>query len=274
MNACCVYDFTLHDDEITKDDVIAILNKFCKKWSFQQEVGTITNKKHFQGRFSLKVKRRLTEVPFKLGHLSPTSKANSDNMFYVTKEDTRIAGPWTNEDKVAYIPRQIRELPSLYMWQASIIDKMSVWDPRHINVVIDKKGNIGKSVFVGYCRAHSIASKIPMCNDFNKVMEMVMDMPTAKNYIFDFPRCISKDKLYGLYGAIEEVKNGYAYDTRYHFRDKVFDSPNIWIFTNEPPNRTYMSDDRWLIWEVVDNHLIKFRETTFLPTVDELQGTV
>uniref|UniRef100_UPI004047DAAD hypothetical protein n=1 Tax=Polynucleobacter sp. TaxID=2029855 RepID=UPI004047DAAD len=255
-NAVCCYDFTYHDIDKTAKDIILLLNLHCKKWCFQKEKGEETGKEHWQGRFSLKIKKRRNNIPMNLGHYSPTSTVNKDNDFYVCKEETRIEGPYKDDDEVIYIPRQIREIDTLYPWQESIINKMNVWDTRTINQVYDPTGNIGKTTLIGYCRAYKLATKIPMCNDFNKVMEMVMCMPTAKNYIFDFPKCLSKENLRGLYAAIEEIKNGYAYDTRYSFKDKFFDSPNIWIFSNEPPNYDYLSSDRWKLWMVKNNELI------------------
>ena len=77
-----------------------------------------------------------------------------------------------------------------------------------------------------------------------------MDMPTSSLYLIDMPRSMSKSGLLGLYSAIEEVKNGYAFDDRYKFTEKIFDCPNIWIFTNTLPDRNLLSYDRWKLWEI------------------------
>jgi hypothetical protein len=79
------------------------------------------------------------------------------------------------------------------------------------------------------------------------------------------PRAIKKDRLYGFYSAIETIKDGYAYDDRYKFKEKVFDCPNIWIFSNILPNSKLLSSDRWRIWEVDNNKvLIPYTEQDFL----------
>src|SRR5690606_24730073 len=74
------------------------------------------------------------------------------------------------------------------------------------------------------------------------------------------PKAIKKDQLCQFYAGIEEVKNGYAFDDRYKFREKWFDCPSIWIFTNKLPNLAMLSADRWKIWRVVDNKLIKYSD--------------
>lgn len=66
----------------------------------------------------------------------------------------------------------------------------------------------------------------------------------------DMPRAMKKDKLGGMYSAIETIKDGYAWDDRYQFKEKAFDSPNIWIFTNTAPDMDLLSRDRWKIWGV------------------------
>ncbi len=271
-NQCAEYEWTLAaDDDYTtqRDSIIECLKEWASKWWFQYEEGD-TGYRHFQGKLNLKKKRRLQEIspllqdepPLKKIRLSPTSKNNIGKTHYIIKKDTRKDGPWTHEDEVIYIPRQIREIKQLYPWQQSIIDKVNDWDTRTINVIYDQDGNIGKSTLVGYLRAHSLAKKLPFCNDFKDIMRMVCDMPTSTCYLIDMPRAINKEKLFQMYSAIEEIKNGYAYDDRYKFKEKFFDCPNIWVFTNMVPDRTLVSNDRWKIWVVKNKELKGFSGAT------------
>lgn len=175
-------------------------------------------------------------------------------MFYQIKLDTRIEGPWKDDDVVIYIPRQVRQINVLRPFQQTIIDNLSDWDTRRINVVYDTTGCIGKSTLVGYCRAHQLARCLPTVTDCKDMMRMVCDMPTATSYIIDMPRSMNKERLGGFYSAIEMLKDGYAYDDRYSFKEKVFDSPNIWIFTNDLPNTGYASRDRWKVWCISEDY--------------------
>lgn len=263
MSACAMYDFVYDCSGKTLlfTDVLRQLKGFVKKLSFQLEEGD-TGYRHFQGRLSLIKKRRKSEILklFKAKgrqcprYFKPTTNAKflTGDEFYVLKEDTRIDGPWTETEyqKNFYIPRQVRELEKLRPFQQSIIDDALVWDTRHINVVLNTRGEVGKSRLVAYIRAHRCGRVLPFINDYKDLMRVVMDMPTSKLYLLDMPRAISKEKLYQLYSAIETIKDGYAYDDRYKFREKVFDCPNIWIFTNSKPDLSLLSMDRWRIWEV------------------------
>lgn len=208
------WDFTIHLNEtFGKDDhakLITQLKEICKAGNFQLEEGEKCGKLHFQGRVSLKKKRRKTEI-YKLAtdtfltgvHWSPTSNENKGNFDYVTKNFTRIAGPWDINTKPRYIPRQVREIESLRPFQQAICDDAEVWDTRHINIVYDPDGNIGKSRLKLWIRAYGIGRIIPPVNDFKDMMRMVMDIPTAKLYVIDLPKAYKKDKLGGLYSAIE-----------------------------------------------------------------------
>lgn len=255
MSAVCQFDFTVGRDFVTQEKLQELLENHCKKWCFQLERGE-NGFEHYQGRLSLKTKTRLTGIIKLFGikeiHFSITSNENKENDFYACKEDTRILGPWKNTDEKIYIPRQVREIEQLYPWQQYIVDNYNIWDTRSINVIVDTQGNCGKSTLVSYMRAHRLAFKIPYCNDFKDIMRMVCDVPIKRCYLIDMPRAIKKDKLFQLFSAIEEIKNGYAYDDRYHFKEIVFDCPNIWIFMNELPDYTMLSADRWKFWHITE----------------------
>jgi len=178
-------------------------------------------------------------------------------VFYVTKDDTRVRGPWADTDVVVYIPRQIREITELYPWQEQVIKMSKKWDTRRIHCIIDSVGNNGKSTLVGYMRAHNLGRKLPFSNDYRDIMRMVMDMPNSNCYIIDMPRAINKEKLYQLWSAIEEIKGGYAYDDRYSFREKTFDCPQIFVFMNTPPDETLLSRDRWKKWYIDEEHSLQ-----------------
>lgn len=262
-NPVICFDFTannMHPD-ICKN----MLKEHCKKWVFQQEKAPRTGTLHLQGRMWLKVKARLdsTVKKFPGFHLSITSKENSKNDYYATKEETRVAGPWSSKDaKERYIPRQVAGI-ILKPWQQHIVSDANVWDTRTINVIVDSSGNIGKSTLATYIGCHQIGMKIPFSNEFKDIMQMVMCVnrkrgTATKLFLFDMPRALRKDQLYQFYAGIEELKNGYAFDNRYKFREQYFDCPNIWVFSNKYPDTDLLSMDRWKVWRVEDEQLVPY----------------
>lgn len=262
-HACYTYDFVYSANRFESEHALITLFKgLCKKYVFQLEQGETSGYLHYQGRLSLIKKVRpdkvlkLFEEEFRPNWIKPTIKnqhkefTNKGEAFYQMKEQTRVKGPWSDKDEELYIPRQIREVKQLRPFQQTIIDSADNWDTRTINLVYCPEGNKGKSILVGYCRAYNIGRALPPVNDFKDMMRMVCDMPTARMYLIDMPRSLNKDRLYQFYSGIETIKDGYAYDDRYKFKEKIFDCPNIWIFTNILPDLGMLSEDRWKLWSI------------------------
>nr|WAE42437.1 MAG: replication associated protein [Cressdnaviricota sp.] len=269
MNKLSGYDFNIGADKITKEALEKFLKTHCKHWVFQKEKGEETGYLHWQVRISLGVGRTLNQL-IQLGksenisewHLSPTSLENRlpNNSFYVTKPETRQEGPWSSEDtEPTYVPRQIRDI-TLYEWQEYIKNDAVIWDTRHINVVLEKVGNKGKTILSTYLGVHKVGRTLPPVNDYKDLMRMVMDMPTSSLYVIDMPRSIPQKNLAGLFAGLEELKGGHAWDDRYRYQEKWFDCPNIWVFTNTMPDMGYLSKDRWVLWKINDDGTITKRQ--------------
>lgn len=251
-----VWDFNGPKECINQEDLIDWLKREGIQWAFQLEQGE-TGYIHWQGRINLKKKvRSMCGNINKKIRWSPTSNDGVSTKFsYVLKEETRIEGPWADTDQIKYVPRQFREITELMPWQQSIIEDSKIWNTRNINVIYCPEGNQGKSTLIGYMSVHGLGCKVPFCNDYKDIMRMIYGMETSKCYMIDMPRAINKERLYQLYGAIEEIKGGYAYDDRYSFKTKWFDCPNIYVFTNELPDLGLLSKDRWIIWTIRNNSL-------------------
>lgn len=271
------YHFVLNDTEElnlesesteTSKILIEILSDISKKYVFQLERGKQTQRLHFQGRFSLITKKRKVETlkMFKrlatISLIPETKDGEEASSFYcMKKDDTYVEGPWSNEtEKEVYIPINIRELEALRPWQTKIIDLAKVMrDYRTINVVYDTQGNVGKTTICTYMGVYGIGKLLPFCNDYKDILRMCYDIGPKKAYLIDMPRAISKERLFQFYAAIETIKSGYAYDDRYNFRDRYFDPPNIFVFTNVLPDETLLSQDRWVYWQVVDEVLLPYK---------------
>lgn len=269
-NAICVFDFTASEqfnDEIT---IKTALNKYCKAWCFQLEEGSETGYKHFQGRFSLITKSRKGNIPGINARYSPTSSPSSTNFDYVMKEDTRIAGPWSDRDSPAYIPRQFRgKLETLLPFQKTIMEECKVFNDRIINKIYCPGGGRGKSTIAHLMRLFKNGLVLPPLNDADRLVYTCCDKLMAKKIrdsipiFIDLPRAMNKERLFGLYSAIEVIKSGYVYDTRNRYREWDFDSPNIWVFSNIEPDLSLLSRDRWRLWEINDkDELVEFRGTS------------
>lgn len=257
---CCVYDFTCSCEYTNVEEIKKWCKEHCKKWCFQKEEGE-SGYLHFQGRISLKTKKRIKQV-IEMTFCSKckwsiTSNENRDNTFYVSKPDTRIDGPWTDKDKEIYIPRQYRnKLETLRPFQQSIWDSADNFDDRNINCIICPEGNIGKSMIASLCDLHGRGIDLPPVNDAEKIIQSVCNILMAtenrdpKMLFLDIPRSVKQEKLSSMFVAIEQIKKGKVYDFRYHYQYWWFDSPQIWVFMNIEPKTKYLSRDRWNFYSV------------------------
>lgn len=265
------YDVTFSAEKNDRETINDFLEKFGKKWCNQLEQGDTTGYLHYQCRISLNTKK-ITKTLFndicKFGltvnmkAISPTSNGISNELFYdyCTKEHTRIEGPWTNEDKAKYIPRQYRDIESkLYPWQASIKEIIRGFDDRKINIIVDYKGNNGKSTIAHHLRLTAKGCCLPVCNDGEKIIQSACNQLMGKRIrksvpiFIDLPRAMDKTRLYGIYTAIEQIKSGWVYDVRNVWKEWDFDSPHIFVTTNRCPDEDMLSHDRWNMWAVNSN---------------------
>lgn len=263
-NAVCVYDFTAAADKNTKESIIDWLEKYTKKWSFQLEKGE-GDYTHFQGRFSLKIKLRPQQVHVLardndfVTHMTTTSTENHKNDFYTTKEETRIEGPWSDiqnaRDKM--VPSHLKDEPKWWPWQQQVLDSIKIKDNRTVDVVVDdglgttqdNGGKMGKSTLSLWLGCRGLARRVPIQKEARDISRMVMCCDVTPIYFIDLPRGTSHTCQNAMYSAIEEIKNGYAYDDRYSFKEKYFDPPRVWVFTNSMPDMSLLSKDRWRIWK-------------------------
>lgn len=260
-NGCAVHDLTIFD-EMSPYDLGQIFLRIAKKFAFQLEECPKTGKQHYQCRISLKVKKRINELVTILDneklqkfHISPTSKDCSREFFYVMKDDSRVDGPWT-EDDITRIPKDVVALRKLYPWQQEMMDMLSVYDERRIDIIYDPRGNHGKSTFVRFMATVKGAANIPMARDYRDIMRTAYCLNHKKErkiFLIDMPRAMNKTKLCEFFAGVETLKSGYVFDDRHVFKEEYIDRPRICIFTNELPELGLLSRDMWHIWSI-DSH--------------------
>lgn len=269
-SACNVFEIRMSQENFNDvSHVRQILSLYSKKYTFQLEKGD-TGYMHYQGRISLIKKRReheIKKVMEKNDHLKlfnfikPTTLTEYKNeAFYCMKLDTRIEGPYTDQD---FIPTETKQLQifkqyTLRPYQQELIKLTQQFSLRHIHLIYDPIGNIGKSLLTEYLEYLGHTEEIPPFRLMEDIFQWVYGRPTKNTYTIDLPRGMKKDKLGEFYAGIEVIKNGVAYDKRHNPKKKRFNRPNIIVFTNMMPNLELMSMDRWIICEVDENYnLIK-----------------
>jgi len=273
MKDCCVFDLTISENKNTKQQTETIFRKVCKKYTFQLEKGEKTGYMHFQCRVSFFKKKTLNAAKslfFEAGLEKfniTTSSTNSlkGEAFYCMKEDTRVEGPWSDKDEppiVKTITVRRMDHQGLKEWQGDLLSKVMdenlqpIWDDRHIHLVYDPTGNIGKTAFCEYMHTYRYGSIIPPMYSMEDIVQFAMCRPISRTYIVDLPRAMDKRNLASMISGIEVLKSGQLYDKRYKGVFKWIERPNLIVFTNSIPNLEYLSPDRWKIWGIKDDQLV------------------
>lgn len=245
----------------------------CREWCFQFEEGSLTHMKHIQARIVLKEKTRIPQIG---GHLksilkapmargSMTAKVNWSNYDYVTKDHTRVDGPWRYNDPDEKIYADVKDLV-LVPWQQMLLDYiMSPVHPREIMTIVDLIGRHGKSTFIKWLRYKKLAIQIMATSRIEDATACVF----AKNkqhcncYIFDIQRSVTKKELDALWASVERIKNGVIAEARNTYRDVEIPAPHIIVFLNQMPNEAHLSDDRWQIIDISNEEQLNTTVTRF-----------
>ena len=257
-------DFTTPMKSITQDELIRQLKETCREWVVQGERGEKSGYEHWQGRVILKEKKRISGkhqvTGMFAGCWSPTVTSNKGNYDYVTKENTRILGPFKHDDQV--MTRQLKAFVKMDMrpYQMDIMNWLNEPNDRVIDIVYDQVGNVGKSIFSEYLEFIGQAEEVPPMRDFKDIMGWVCTRPTKPMYVFDMPRGMKKDKLAEFYSGIECIKNGFAYDPRYSATKVRFNRPRVVVFTNCLPEFSLLSKDRWNVHMMKQDYSLEAME--------------
>lgn len=203
---------------------------------------------HLQGyvNFGKKV-RPLSVIDNKNYHWEKCKKPN-EAIAYCSKEDTRIDGPWTSGVflKTSFLLRD------LHLWQKTIVELVAERPhPRIVTWVVDTRGGKGKTAL---CK-HLIASRpnriLYVSGKGADIKYAVHEWIKAGNpleaVLFDFVRSAED---FVSYDAIESIKNGIFFNTKYESGMCMFEVPHVICFSNWMPKKEKLSADRWNIMDI------------------------
>lgn len=214
-------------------------NVGSKKWVCQLERGE-AGTPHLQGYVDFGTKVRPLGLFTEKYHWEKC-KDIAASIKYCSKAETRIDGPWFRgiEPPVSFT------LPLLRPWQSDLMASLNLpAGDRTINWVVDFNGNAGKTALCKHiCSTRNaiyICGKAADCK--YAVSEWLQGKKPLDIVLFDFTRSLEN---YVSYEAIESVKNGIFFSSKYESRMDIFRSPHVVCFSNFEPDQSKLSADRW-----------------------------
>ena len=228
-----------------------VLSKVFDRFVYQIEAGEDTNRLHYQIFAHKKDKDRPKHLAVVLHRSLPgvdvqaCSTAGKEALENYCMKPERVAGPWSDANRYTG-----NDLPSLlWPWQKFIVDEISQEpDSRTVNWVYDASGCSGKSTLAKYVCFHKIGRAYPWGRT-QDLLYLLTRVPPSKVYLFDLSRTKQKEVCSDdLYAALEQIKNGFVTSTKFTCSQSMFAPPHVWVFSNQLPDETRMSSDRWRVF--------------------------
>lgn len=226
------------------------------KYAIQEETGK-DGTKHLQGVLCFTSEKSFKFMKEKLPHCHLELCRNiGAAKNYCTKIETRTGKQWVKGFKSYKVNEGIQVIDpldgkELYKWQKAVI-KTIKGEPhdRTIYWIWSEMGKTGKT---SLCKHLVLKHKaIVLGGKFGDAHYAIAKMVNEQKknpttIVFDIPRS-QGNKI--SYTAIENVKNGLFFSSKYESQQVVFNPPHVIIFANSEPDKSKLSSDRWKILNV------------------------
>lgn len=142
------------------------------------------------------------------------------------------------DPKNAPLVREDIHIPEYRPFQQEVMDIIKTKpDDRKIHWYWENSGGLGKSRFSRHLVA--LHGAVSLSGD---VKDMSYAYNKEKVVIFDIPR--DHGDIKPLFGMAEKLKDGMLFSSKYESEVKIFKSPHVIFFSNEPPPQGVWSVDR------------------------------
>lgn len=239
--------FTLNNPSVDTDDTLdTLLRSECRRFVFALEVGE-SGTPHYQGYMEFKNARTFNGVKALIpgAHIEVAKGNAQKNYTYCTKSVVR--GPWKFGYKAG--PKDPIETPRPF--QQKIIRLYNEEpDNRTIHWYWDAAGGTGKTALAKHLclKGDTLYVSGKAADVKSGVTDWIVKKGTPlRCVIFGIPR---DAEGFISYGALEAVKDGIFFNTKYESQMVLYEPPHVFVFANFPPDTSKLSMDRWKIEDI------------------------
>lgn len=223
------------------------------EYVFGEEMGDTKNTPHLQGVVRWTNAKTFNSMKKILprAHLEPCKNWKGSKVY--CKKDNKyhtniIELTCTAEDQYKeYIEKKYKNV-KWKKWQQTILDIIEQ-EPseRKIYWFYEEDGNVGKSFLSKwldwkYNAIIANGKQSDVYNQYAKFLEEYDTQPTLA--IIDIPR---SHKEYVCYSTMEKIKDGLVYSGKYEGKKLRLIPHHLIVFANFEPDRTKLSEDRWMV---------------------------
>lgn len=243
---CRKWCFTLNN--WTKEEFEALLKVFIQKnWTYivGKEIGT-QKTQHLQGFFEAKSQVKFTVVKElqPRAHWEKAKGSAKQNFEYCSKENDYVTNMTFKKVKPLRDPLEGRVL---YDFQTEVLEIIKGEpDDRKVYWFWDSEGCRGKTTLAKHiCMNHNALYVQGKATDIKYgVMEMIAKRGEIDIVIMGLPRTYEQ---FVSYDAIESVKDGIFYSSKYESGMCMFNPPHVIVLANFAPDEEKLSRDRWVV---------------------------
>lgn len=257
---CFTFNNYNSSDSSTLNDAFKSL---CEKYAFQEETGE-NGTMHLQGACVFRSKIRPLSLKLSSGiHWEKMRGTVNQAMDYCMKDETRTGDIYTN----IKVKKKLKVLETLRPWQAEVVkcmdNELKLGDDRSIHWVVDEQGCAGKTAFCKWMTQQERQVLIITgggYKDIACVLKMACENPDFDIndelvILFNIPRDADDNGMIS-YKALESLKDGLITSTKYESSTMCFNSPSVWVFSNNDPELHKLSRDRWKVHDIWEGMLV------------------
>lgn len=248
------YCFTVNNySNIELDSIEKYLNNSNCDYVLGLEVGE-EGTPHIQGciKFKNPVYFSALKKNIPRAHIETQKGTWQQNIDYCTKGQKYK----TNMKKLMLIQSMTQMTQTFRPWQSEVLEIIkNEPDDRTIHWIYDFEGNSGKTWFSKYLFINHNAVYIDSgkAADIKFLFKDTYDKKNIDVCVFDFTRSVEG---FVSYSALESIKNGIMFSSKYECSSFVFPIPHVIVFANFKPEMKKLSLDRWAIYSILEQELI------------------
>lgn len=247
--------FTVHKKtkcgKVLTEEMISSISsrilELCEKALMSHELGENGETPHIQGFLKFKTKKRPKQTFSDICDWIRYEKqkgSDGDQLKYISKENPPFFS-------LGY-PKPVKIIEPTYKWEQNVLEIIKTEpDDRKIYWIWSKEGCVGKTSFCKYLTIkHGAIALSGKASDMrNGVIDYVKNNgSTPELVLIPIPRSYNTDFL--NYEGIENIKDMYFYSGKYEGGQVCGNPPHLFVFANEPPDTSKMSEDRWAIYQI------------------------
>lgn len=250
----------------------ALAQAGAKSYCFQLEQCPDTGRLHWQGCVEWASAKRFSTLKREWGwpadaELEPVHlevcRNWKNSVKYCSKNETRAsehtsAGPHVLNIPPGMLTVDMSKLDPLHgkelrPWQQQLFDTLSLPpNDRTVYWIWEGVGAVGKTSFAKHLlctQRETIYVEGGRAADIKYgVCQCIESTGYPKVVIIDVPRCSTG---YISYQAIEGIKNGLIFSSKYESKTCIFPSPHVVVFSNQRPDGSKLSADRWEVLTIL-----------------------